>query len=202
MSQAYDRLGDLPHARDYLQKYLATGQADPNEVPALREKLTALDKRIAETQPTPEDQRRPPETAPPASTAPPLPTAPLIYTPDAEPTHPWRTWKWVAAGTGAGCLVLAILFAADASNMAKKLEDASKATDKQPYTLDLPSDYDRGQRDEKLAIGFGIAGGVLAATGVVLFFVDSRSGTEKPRQGQVTPILAPGTAGASAVWSF
>lgn len=200
MSQASDRLGDLPHAREYLQKYLDTGQADPSEVQALRDKLKALDKRIAETQPAPDQGKPLPDATPPTeprSTAPPLaPAAPV----GAEASRPWKTWKWVAAGTGAGCLVLALLFAADANNMAKKLEDASKS---QPqYLGDLPDDYTRGQRDEKLAIGFGIAGGVLAAAGAVFFFIDARAGSEKPPQARIAPILAPGTAGASAVWRF
>lgn len=205
MSQAYDRLNDLPHAREYLQKYLDTGQADPSEVASLRDKLKALDRRIAEEKPTGDDARRPPAASTPETGPPTGPTAPPITPaapPRAEGSHPWRTWKWVAAGTGAGCLVLALLFAADANNMAKKLEDAAGTNPKQQYVGDLPDDFSRGQRDEKLAIGFGIAGGVLAATGVVLFFVDSHSGTEKPTQARITPILAPGTAGASAVWRF
>jgi len=210
MSQAYDRQGDAPHAREYLQRYIDSGQADPSELAALRDKVKSLDKRIADDKAAEDAKKKNtvPRVAPkaPAPAPAPVPVPVNLQQPAPKPVietegpRPWKTWKWVAAGAGAGTLIIAALFAADAAKMAKNLEDASKT---QPtYTNDLPDDYARGQRDEKLAIGFGIAGAALAATGVVLFILDARSGSEKIPQARVTPIIAPGTAGASAVWRF
>jgi tetratricopeptide (TPR) repeat protein len=202
ISQAYERMGDLPHARDYLQKYLDSGQADASEVPALREKLRGLDQRIRDAKP-PEPKKPPPATTTPPVVPPPAPV-PAPTPVQAEPSRPYKTWKWVAAGTGAGFLIVAALFAADAAKMAKDLETAANQTPKTRYVGDLPDKYDRGDRDSKLATAFGVGGVALAATGVVFFFLDRSSGSEEAPAGHATvvPVIAPGTAGAAASWSF
>src|SRR5262245_20111176 len=47
ISQAYERAGDLVNARDYLKRYMDSGETESGELPALQEKLTSLDRRIA-----------------------------------------------------------------------------------------------------------------------------------------------------------
>src|SRR6266568_2635538 len=48
IAQAYERSGDLGHAREYLQRYIDTGQTEPGELPALQDKLRTIDKRISD----------------------------------------------------------------------------------------------------------------------------------------------------------
>src|SRR5262245_35499185 len=88
ISQAYERLGDLPKARGYLKQYIDSGNAEPSEMPALQDKLRVLDERIAESEKKP------------------------IVTPP-EPSRPYKTWKWVAAGAGAAFLVVSLAAIAD-----------------------------------------------------------------------------------------
>lgn len=202
IAQAYDRMGDFVHAREYLQKYIDSGQTDPGELPSLKEKLRGYDKRIADEKSAEDAKRRaapPPPVAPPPETAP-APVAPAPQVIETQTPRPYKTWKWVAAGTGVACFVVAGLFAADASKMEKNLENA--AATQATYTGDLPNDYARGDRDSKLAIAFGVAGVGLAATGVIFFILDARSGTEKIPQARIAPVIGPGTTGAAAVWRF
>lgn len=201
IAQAYDRMGDVGHAREYLQKYIDTGQTDPGELAGLREKLRGYDKRLADEKAAEDARRRvaaPPAPPPPQTS--PAPVAPAPQVIETETPRPYKTWKWIAAGTSVACIVVAGLFAADASKMAKNLEDA--AATQATYTGDLPNDYARGDRDSKLAIAFGVAGVGLAATGVVFFILDARTGKEKVPQARIAPVIGPGTTGAAAVWRF
>jgi tetratricopeptide (TPR) repeat protein len=189
ISQAYERMGDLRGAREHLLRYLDSGEAEPGEVQALREKLQSLDRRISE-----EDAARSATTPPP-----PAPT-PVIA--DEAPPRPYRTWKWVAGGTGAGMLALGILFGLDAKEQERLLEEYA-ARDEKVRWADEPTDiYARGQRSNGLAIAFGLGGAALATTGVVLFYLDSRSSRERPAGHAVTPLVGPGLAGAAAVLRF
>jgi tetratricopeptide (TPR) repeat protein len=203
IAQAYDRMGDVAHAREYLQKYIDSGQTDPGELPALKDKLRGYDKRLADEKAADDAKRRAATPPPPAPRPPDTTPAPVAPTPqviEAQRPRPYKTWKWIAAGGGVACLVVAGLFAADASKMAKNLEDATAT---QPiYTGDLPNDYARGDRDSKLAIAFGVAGAGLAATGIIFFILDARTGSEKVPQARITPVIGPGTTGAAAVWRF
>jgi tetratricopeptide (TPR) repeat protein len=202
IAQAYDRMCDVAHAREYLQKYIDTGQTDPGELAGLKEKLRGYDRRLADEKAADDARRR--ATAPPPAppqTAP-APVAPAPQVIETATPRPYKTWKWIAAGAGVACVVVAGLFAADASKMAKNLEDAAGAQPPATYTGDLPNDYARGDRDSKLAIAFGVAGVGLAATGVIFFILDGRSGTEKVPQARIAPMIGPGTTGAAAVWRF
>jgi tetratricopeptide (TPR) repeat protein len=188
MSQAYERMGDLPSARDYLKRYMDSGGTDPGELPTLREKLANLDARIAQpkTEPKP-----PPPPAPKPEQPPPAP-APTEQGGD----HPLRAWKWITGGAGVASVVVALAFGADGKAQQDKL-DQHKG---EPYTKELNDIYLRGQRDNKLAAGFGVVGGALVVTSVVFFFLDARS--EKPAAVTIAPAIGPGLAGAAAVWRF
>src|SRR5215831_8094302 len=59
IAQAYEKMDDLANARTYLQRYVDSGQADPAELPALRERLKSLDAKIG-------PEEKPTETAAPA----------------------------------------------------------------------------------------------------------------------------------------
>jgi tetratricopeptide (TPR) repeat protein len=199
MSQAYERAGDLPAAREHLSRYIGSGDADAAELPSLREKLASLDRRIAASgaPPRPPVAEAPPPTAPappPAVAAP----APIVDVVDAAPRRPFKTWKWIAGGTGGGFLVLSALFALDAKKQEQDLEDAAKQP--RPSWDDYAETYDRGKRSNALAIGLGVAGVALAATGVVLFVLDAKS-KESPRAA-LLPLAAPGGAGAAAIVRF
>jgi tetratricopeptide (TPR) repeat protein len=190
ISQAYERMGDLPRAREYLQKYIDSGQTEPGELPALQDKLRTLDKRIADQNAS----RLPPPTVV-TPVAPPQP-APIV---DHEAPRPYKTWKWIAVGTGGAALIAAALFAADMNKQAKTLEDAAK-TGSMAYVGDLPAAYSAGQRDSALAIGFGIGGAAIGATAIVLFVLDGRA--PEPRPQAIAPLVGPGLAGATAAWRF
>jgi len=189
ISRCYERLGDLPHAREYLQKYVDSGKTEPGELPSLKSKLSELDRSIAEQQ-----AAQPPS---PVQEAPPL----ALAGPGAEPPRPWKTWKWVAVGVGGASLVVAALFAADAAKMQKDLE-AAVTVPMMSWVGDLPDKYARGSRDSKLAAAFGVGGLALAGTGVVLFILDGRSRSERPPRAQIVPAVGASGVGASALVRF
>jgi tetratricopeptide (TPR) repeat protein len=191
ISQAHERAGDLVSARDYLQRYIDSGETEPGELSALREKLASLDRRIAARATEPAPGTPPPGTTPPGTE------------PDRASARPYRTWKWIAAGTGVGLLAVAGLFALDGQRQEQTLEDAV-ATPPLVYTEELDETYARGQRANQMALVFGLSGAALAATGAVLFVLDAGSG-ERARpaaRARVAPVVGPGVLGAAAAWRF
>jgi hypothetical protein len=107
---------------------------------------------------------------------------------------------WVAGGTGAGFLALSALFALDARKQEQDIEDAAGGDPPPTWSPELMDKYDRGKRANALAIGLGVSGVALAATGVVFFVLDARS-REAPRAA-LLPLLSPEGAGAAALVHF
>jgi tetratricopeptide (TPR) repeat protein len=196
IAQAYERMGDLPHAREYLQRYIDSGQTEPGELPALQDKLRTIDKRIADQKAAEAARKPPPPTTAPALPPPPEPVAPT------EAPRPYKVWKWVAAGAGVVSLVLSVSFVSDMNKQAKTLEDAAGKTPLQAYVNDLPDAYSKGQRDSALAIAFGVGGLAIAGTAVVLFVIDGKTPERPAPQARILPVVGPGTAGAAAAWRF
>jgi tetratricopeptide (TPR) repeat protein len=185
MSQAYERMGDLPSARDALQRYIDSGETDPGELPALKEKLAILDKRIADGSAPPEAVERPPVE-------------------DEAPGRPLRTWKWVTGGVGVGLVTLSVLFMLDGNKQEQALEDyvmEHPNTEFEGESLDI---YNRGKRANRLAVAFGIGGAAVAATAGVFFYLDAKHARERtpPPSTVVVPVVGPGLAGAQAIFRF
>jgi tetratricopeptide (TPR) repeat protein len=188
MSQAYERMGDLKNARDSLKQYIDSGETEPGELPALQEKLATLDKRIAEPEPNA------------VSVVPPVEE-------DSGPSRPLKTWKWVTGGVGVGLVALSVLFMLDGNAQEQKLEDLLM---EHPEFSGEPQDiYNRGQRANRLAVGFGIGGVALVATSAVFFWLDAKharageaSSTGTGTARALVPIVGPGVAGAAAVITF
>ncbi|MFH0899345.1 MAG: tetratricopeptide repeat protein [Pseudomonadota bacterium] len=65
IAEAYERLGDLEQARDFLEQYLASGSAAADEAEAIREKIKVLEERIARMRAADQPQ----ETAQPQQSA-------------------------------------------------------------------------------------------------------------------------------------
>lgn len=199
ISQAYERSGDLVNARDYLKRYMDSGETEQGELPALKEKLASLDKRIGKG----ETPGNPPPTNPPPIKPPPVipPVTPPVETHEAA--RPLKTWKWVMTGTGAGLLVLSGLFALDGQKQEQRLEDSVVSPPNVTYTPEIDAIYKRGKRANTLAVVFGIGGVGLVATGVVFFILDAKDASAGAEaHARIVPVVGPGLAGASAVWRF
>jgi tetratricopeptide (TPR) repeat protein len=190
ISQAYERAGDFTRARDYLGRYIDSGQTEAGEMPKLLDKRNALDHRIAEEAVT--------ATAHPTITNPVLPAAP------PRRSRPLKTWKWIAGGAGVAMAGVAAAFLIDAGAMNDKIETAANQMPLAHYDGALQDAYARGQRDNTLAAVFGAAGVLALGTSVVLFVLDR--GDTRERTVVVAPTVAPsgggGAAGASLIWRF
>jgi tetratricopeptide (TPR) repeat protein len=177
ISQAYEKLGDLPQARAYLARYLETGDPDQAERPTLEDKLRTLDERIRE-----------------ASRSRPLP----------PPRRPFKIAKWVVLGTGVLLVGLSGFFALDSAAASSEIEDAADMG--RPFDDDLQDAYDRGERSELLAWSLGLAGTAVLAAGVVFTVLDARAAREheriRSRTFGFTPVVGPDVTGASLVWQF
>jgi tetratricopeptide (TPR) repeat protein len=193
IAQAYEKLNDLPHAREYLKKYMDSGQTEAGELPSLQEKLRSIDGRIAED----EKKKKEQEAAANANKPPIVDASP----PPEPPQRPFKVAKWVVAAVGVACVGAATFFAIDASSQNSKIQDAANKTPPTPFGPDLSDAYDAGRRDNTLAIVFGISGGVLVATGVIFFVLDAKAPRETARVS-VVPVVTPRTAGATAIWRF
>src|SRR5215475_9329237 len=200
LSQAYEKKGDYAGARDYLKRYIDSGNAEESEMPQLQEKLRAYEQQIrakpAEPKPKPVPPPQPRPSPPPPEAVTPPPPEPAAGGP------PFKVWKWVAGGAGVASVVLATVFAIDAKSQQNKIEDAQGRG--MPYTQELQDAYSRGQRDNTLSVVFGVAGGALLATSVVMFVIDSgKSGGSGERAGtSILPVVSPGGAGAAVIYHF
>ena len=149
-----------------------------------------VESRIVELQRLIDEQDRvkekPPAEAIAPSPGPSAPPPPAVVPPIARPWAPARPLKITGLtlmGVGAASLVLGGVFAGLASSAADK--------GSRPGTFD-PSVEDRMKLDQSLDVGLFVAGGALAAGGLVAFLV----GQLHPTSVELSPVVGLGRAGA------
>jgi tetratricopeptide (TPR) repeat protein len=187
ISQAYERLGDLVKARDYLHRYLESGATSADERGSLEDRVRAFDERI-----------RADEAAKASSTQP-------ATQPVAPEPRKFGVWKWVALGGGGALLVTAGIFAIDARRQENMIEDAACEVGSltcRPYTYG--NAWDRGERDEVLAWVTGGLGLAAVGAGVALVILERSPRGEASPSGnaRISPLLAPHAAGATVGWKW
>ena len=215
IGQAYRLSGDCKQAITFYDNYqdAEPNPKNPDELDqAIAACKTQLDKPAANppTNPPPTNAvstTQPDPTTPVETTPKPVETTPVEPTPvETKPTFDkaWVNTKPIAPeqSTSGGHKKLglalaiaggvfeggAIYFALDGTS---KADDVAKATAWDQHTKDLQS---AGQRDNKLAIGFGIAGAAALVTGVV-FLVTGGHATE------TSVAVIPSGDGAQVGWS-
>lgn len=207
ISQAYEKKGDYGNARDYLKKYIDAGELEEGELPGLQEKLKVFDQKLKERPEKPRpappaEAPKPPPPKEPLAQPQPQPAPAPVSAPSTEgPSRPFKTVKWIAGGAGIVCLGLAAAFAIDAKSQQRTIEDAQGMG--KIYDQTLQDAYSRGQRDNRLTVGFGLAGAALAVTTVVMFVVDGNRAAEIERpSARLVPVVSPESAGAAVIYRF
>ena len=173
IASTYRREAKLELALRYYRRFLA--EADKNDsLRALALKTVAeLESELA---PPPEE--KPPEEKPREAPVAEPRIAAAVERKPVDDAHPGRGYKWAAAGAGAAAI----------ASFALAWRAGSQAEAAQNYLESLPADqpWDQAQADayrdgeaaNRRALLFAIAGGSLAATGVVLFTVGHLQGRE------------------------
>jgi tetratricopeptide (TPR) repeat protein len=178
IAQVYRLAGDKPHALDYFKQYLAAqpeGKASDEARVLVAELQRQIDEDNAHTAPPPP----PPRELPP----------PQQSTIEVRASPTLRVAGLVTAGTGALALALGVKFALDAqsdNDYITHFVGTWGPTEEQRF-----ADGQAANRDMKIAY---VAGGVLAATGAVLFVLGSRMRAE--------PVISSQHVGVSLVESF
>lgn len=210
IAQAYRLKKDCRESSTFYKTYLRRLPNAPNAA-KIRERITEMDK-CAETQPVA-----------PVVTAPTTPTTPTTTGPTAtgpttaQPTEPldqpeepeapvannrgWMKWSGIAAfGVGAIGAGLGVKFMMDGRSANDDLAAKCKfsCTGAEAKAIE-----DDGKAANRNAVIFGVAGGALVATGVVLFVL-SRGGSSSSAHEEpaVSLQLTRGGATAGYAWSF
>ncbi|MBI4509046.1 MAG: tetratricopeptide repeat protein [Deltaproteobacteria bacterium] len=209
IAQAYERLGDIPKAREHLKAYLDSGAAPKEEIEVLEDKIQSFDQRIGRSHERGVDESLPKTEATsghPAEEPPPAPET-EVQPPDAEAAQglalpgspgapaqarPLRTWKWVALGTGGGLALGAGLLALRAKSLESSLE-AEKGKGR-VWEAGLKDDYDTGNASAKIARVLGGLGVAALSTGAILYALERRH-AERPHALSVVPVVAPQESG-------
>lgn len=174
--EAYDELGNGP------------GRAGSPEAPL----------HVAVGTDEPRASAPPPTAVPPASTSLQPPSSSTRRAPSSQAETgraPARIWTWAVGGTGLGLLTGGLL----AGLAAKTANDAYNARLKDPQNnpVTLQSQYDAARGMGSKATILTIAGAVLVAGGVALYFLEpGLNGTEK--HGGVALASEPGISVAAA----
>jgi len=189
IAQAYRLSGDCKQAMTFYENYQNSEPSIKNqdELDQAIAACKAADAKPVEPKPvepapvvpTPPPTQAITTTTPPVTdthvTAPPPPTTTTTTTqppPPAEPTESSNNRRQIGLIVGIAGVVAeggAVLFALQGSS---KAHDAENVAMWDQHAMDLQS---AGQRDNKLAWGFGIAGGAAIAAGVVLYVTGGAS---------------------------
>ncbi len=164
IGQAYRLSGDCTQATTFYENY-QEAEPNPKNQDELDEAVAACKDKVVDTKPVepPPVETKPVETKP-VETAPVTPVA-AVRPPPPPPAPSHHHHRTLAIGLTVAGGVLeagAVYFALDGRAKANAIE---KATTWDPQTKDLQA---TGQRDNKLAIGLGIAGGAALVAGVIL----------------------------------
>ncbi len=177
----------------------AAAKATDNLVPAIRAALGIAAAPIAKPA-EPVVAEPPPEAKPkPVAAEEPPPTAPVVVKP-AEPSQGLRGTQLagiavaavgvIGLGVGVGLGVKAM---GDAGKKNQLCPAGMPCTNPDAYTA-----YNDARGAQNLALPFAVLGGVLAAGGVVLLFVDFGGGSDV----KVAPAVSPDSAGAFLTGTF
>lgn len=156
------------------------------ETAKVRERIAAIDARLTETEPEPEPE---PQLEPEPG---PTPEPVDVGAGPARPGRPLVISGAVLLGLGvAGLAVMGagLGIGAGANDLSELQDDDIEGRRDQ---------FSRGRSANAMAIGGGVAGGVLVVTGAVLLGV----GLAKNRRATPTAFVAPGTAGLAVVGRF
>ncbi len=120
--------------------------------------------------------------------------------PTVAPYHPGKRLRWAGAaaiGTGALSVGLGIYFGVTAGDAASELD--ARAARGAPWTDAEQRLYDRGQRDETLAVSLVVVGGAALAAGTIMSYI----GWQQDEQAAEFAFV-PTRGGAQAVmaWGF
>jgi hypothetical protein len=232
IAQAY-RLNDQPgEALRFYRRYLQRAPGARNREDVER-KIADLEKTVEERRRAAAASAPPPVTSPPPPTLPapapapiagppaPLPAAPppsTSPTPEAPlpvvsegPSTARRVVSWSILGVGVACGAVALVEGLVARGKGNDLTTMSAAGN---ATFD-PTIESSGKQANNLAIGFGIAGGALAVTGLILVLTEGSSSSSSPGEApaqesapppapsaMVTPWFGGGLVGAGAGFRF
>jgi tetratricopeptide (TPR) repeat protein len=201
IGQAYRLSGDCKQAMTFYDNYQNV-EAKPKNQDELDQAVAACKNQpatnptptnptptnaVSTTQPTPTEPT-PVETKP-ADTTPVETKAETMPPPPPEPSSGGHRTLGLALAIAGGVFEGgAVYFALDGKS---KADDVAKATAWTQHTKDLQS---AGQRDNKLAIGFGVVGAAALVTGVV-FLVTGGHATE------TSVAIVPTGDGAQVGWS-
>ncbi len=198
IGQAYRLSGDCTQAMTFYESYTREqpnpkNQAELADAEALcRAKLAAappVEPRRTPTQPLFPTTAEPSASPSPATAATPTATPPTDTAP--SPSGGKRTAGIIVGATGVVLEGVAIYFALDARKQARALDgyqgewgDAQRGTEA------------RGQRDQKLAWGFGIAGAGAIGVGIALYVL---GGSSSETTGLA---FAPSASGGEISWTL
>jgi hypothetical protein len=179
IASTYRREGKRESALRFYRRFLA--EADKGDsLRALALKTVAeLDSELAEIekQEAREESRARMRAERPAG-EPRVAAAAVVAERPAPEAHPGRGFKWAAAGAGA-CAIASFALAWRAGSQAQAAQNYLESLPAdQPWDQAQAEAYQDGESANRRALLFAIAGGSLAATGVVLFTVGHLQGRE------------------------
>jgi tetratricopeptide (TPR) repeat protein len=195
-AKAFDVDGDVQRLRAACEIYeRLLGRAEYFQL--TKEDEERLRTRLEEVEKALEEAERPPEPA----AAEPVQKKPVAKpVVDRPPDKRWRGLTIsgaVLTGVGAclgGGMVAGLVLGERANDKVSNLE----TLDEEEERMD---EYDRGLLYNKLAIGMGVAGGVVLVTGVALLAV-GQARKRRSRRVALMPVLGPHTLGGAATLRF
>ena len=202
IASTFRREGEDALAVQHYQRFLEEARAgDPRRALAVRT-IAELEARIAAREPEPEPEPEPAPDAEPDPDPAPDPASEHDHEHDHEHERAGRSsgavlrWAGVATGAGAlGAFALSYLAARDARDAEDDLERLAPAEGWDRAQSDL---YARGVAASRRALLWGVAGGALAATGIVLFAVGLQQGADRDDDdGGASLALTPTPGGAA-----
>ncbi len=202
LAKAYEKLNDLPRAKDFYEKYLASGMALPKYAQKAQTRVAEIAAELAKQQAAIE---KPPPAPPPV-----VPPAPVVVKPPAPPPPlPVDLWQvrrpklaaWatssllVALGSLGAGVGLYLSVASLHSQYEASLDEVTKRK--------LRVDADR--RGIASSVMYGAAG-LAAVSGFCAIYLLVRHPAKEARSAALSPTIAPiglpAGAGAVAAWSF